>query len=107
MIRMHVLSGATLVALVVFPLLAAGATPPVATGPVMNTMGTPLATHGVVPTQAYLQHFGLLYEGEYKDALDIFRNDLASGIKTSQSRWIDSICYYTMVGECYYRLGKL
>ena len=28
------------------------------------------------------------------------------GIKTVQARWLDSIAYYTMVGEAYYRLGK-
>ena len=26
-------------------------------------------------------------------------------IKTAQSRWIDSICYETMQGECYYQMG--
>ena len=107
MTRSICLTAVFCLALSASPLTTASAAPPVATGPVLNTMGTPFSTHGVVPTQAYLQHFSLLYEGEYRDALTIFQNDLASGIKTSQSRWIDSICYYTMVGECYYRLGRL
>ncbi len=60
-----------------------------------------------VPSQAYLSHFGLLYGGEYEEAYKEFKMDLSSGVKTAQTRWIDSICYFTMVGECYYRMGKL
>ena len=29
------------------------------------------------------------------------------GIRTAQSRWIDSICYETMIGECHYEMGQL
>ncbi len=28
------------------------------------------------------------------------------GIRVGTTRWIDSICYYTMVGECYYQMGQ-
>ena len=81
------------------------------------TMGAgPLAAAGLqgagmgsraIPTQAYFNHFGTLFDGNYNDAIAAFRNDLGSGIKSSQSRWIDSICYYTMIGEAFYRKGKL
>ena len=27
--------------------------------------------------------------------------------RLADSRWIDSICYFTMAGECYYQLGQL
>ena len=62
--------------------------------------------HRPAPTDTYFSHFGLLNDGDYGDALKAFKIDLSSGIKTSESRWIDSICYYTMVGECYYHLGE-
>ena len=48
-----------------------------------------------------------LYEGEYRDALNIYMDEGRSGIKSAQSRWIDSICYHTMTGECYYQMGDL
>jgi tetratricopeptide (TPR) repeat protein len=60
-----------------------------------------------VPSQRYFNAFGLFYEGDYRDALDIFQDEGRGGIKTAQSRWIDSICYHTMTGECYYQVGNL
>ena len=108
MTRTHFLSALLGLALSATLLRAAGPTPPVSTGPTLNTLSTPFSTHGTVPTDAYLQHYSLLYEGQYNEALTMFKTvDLASGIKTSNGPWIDSICYYTAVGECYYRLGRL
>jgi CHAT domain-containing protein len=57
-----------------------------------------------IPSVSYFNHFALLYAGEYRDALKGFGSE--RGIRTPQSRWIDSICYYTMTGECYYKLGQ-
>ena len=36
-----------------------------------------------------------------------FDSESRSSIKTVQSRWIDSICYETMCGECYFQMGRL
>ena len=36
-----------------------------------------------------------------------FNRRAAALSKTSQSRWIDSICYEAMCGECYYQMGML
>jgi tetratricopeptide (TPR) repeat protein len=57
-----------------------------------------------IPTPTYFGSFALLYAGEYRDALKGFGSE--RGIRTPQSRWIDSICYHTMTGECYYKLGQ-
>lgn len=65
------------------------------------------ASSRAIPSQAYFNHFAALYDGDYQAAFEGFKSDLSGAIKTSQSRWIDSICYYTMIGECYYRMGKL
>ena len=46
-------------------------------------------------------------EGDYVIAKNAFQQECRLAIKTSQSLWIDSICYQTMVGECYYRTGDL
>jgi tetratricopeptide (TPR) repeat protein len=57
-----------------------------------------------IPSASYFGHFPLLHAGEYREALQGFRSE--RGIRTVQSRWIDSICIHTMTGECYYKLGQ-
>ena len=59
------------------------------------------------PPPSYYIAFNSFYNGDYQDALRAFQSELRSAIKTSQSRWIDSICYETMCGECYYQMGVL
>ena len=36
----------------------------------------------------------------------LFQDAGRGGIRGGTNRWIDSICYYTMVGECYYQMGQ-
>ncbi len=60
-----------------------------------------------IPSLGYHAAFLDYYDGEYKDALKDFQYEGRGAIKTPQSRWIDSICYETMVGECYYQMGHL
>jgi len=59
-----------------------------------------------VPTPAYHAAFGDFYDGNYAAALEEFRACSRGSIKTAQSRWIDSICYETMLGECHYQMGQ-
>lgn len=70
----------------------------------------PLSARGQVqrsmPANSYFARFSTLHNGDYKDALAGFQDELRGGVRTVQSRWIDSICYYTMVGECHYKLGQ-
>jgi hypothetical protein len=62
----------------------------------------------MVPSHTYFAAIATYYDaGEYRRALDQFRSEWRSAIKTPQSRWIDSICYHTMMGECYYQMGEL
>jgi len=60
-----------------------------------------------IPTVAYLSTFGLVYQGEYDNALRDYLDQGRSAIKTVESSWIDSICYHAMAGECYYQMGQL
>jgi CHAT domain-containing protein len=60
-----------------------------------------------VPSAAYHNAFAEFYDGEYRAALDRFAAENRNSIKTPQSRWIDSICYETMMGECYHEMGHL
>ena len=59
-----------------------------------------------VPPDTYFLGARAIYEGEYSDALRQMKSELRGGIKTTQSSWIDSICFLTMTGECYYHLGQ-
>lgn len=59
------------------------------------------------PSISYHSVFYDFYDGEYRDALDRFAQEWRGAIKTPQTRWIDSICYSTMMGECYYHTGQL
>jgi CHAT domain-containing protein len=59
------------------------------------------------PTLTYFATFADFYAGNYKTALDRFQAEARGCIKSGQMRWIDSICYEAMIGECYYQMGML
>ena len=56
-----------------------------------------------IPTRAYWNARELLLQGRYPDAEKRFQREVRGAIKTAQSRWIDSICYHTMLGETYFQ----
>ncbi len=61
-----------------------------------------------IPTTGYYAAFASFYDGDYRDALAVYLTEQQGGsIKTGSNRWIDSVCYYTMAGECYYHMGQL
>ncbi|MCA9170548.1 MAG: CHAT domain-containing protein [Planctomycetales bacterium] len=60
-----------------------------------------------VPRQGYFLAFVPYNQGDYREALKNFRSAGNSGINTGLGRWVDSICYATMMGECFYRAGDL
>ncbi len=64
-------------------------------------------TDRTVPTMRYRAAFGQVENGEFREALKVFLAEGRGAIKNAQTRWIDSICYYTMCGECYYQMGML
>lgn len=59
------------------------------------------------PRDIYFQGFGPYNDGDFADASRIFREAAKHSIRSSEGRWIDSICYHTMIGECYYHMGDL
>ncbi len=69
-------------------------------------VGTPGITGGGFPAQMYYNHIVTISNGDYRDALAGYKADLGLGRMTASSRWIDSICYYTMIGEAYFHMGK-
>ena len=61
----------------------------------------------VMPNEMYYMAFRPFYGGEYDEALRGFREAAGGGLRDLEGRWIDSICYHTMTGECYYHMGNL
>ena len=60
-----------------------------------------------IPQDKYFLLFRKYFDGDYRDSARYFRDALRSGLRTTERRWVDSICYYTMLGESYYRMGQL
>ena len=60
-----------------------------------------------MPREDYFLSFRPYYDGEYAVAARAFRSAAKSGVRSSVGRWVDSICYHTMLGECYYHMGQL
>ena len=67
---------------------------------------------GSIPSPAYYGTLPAYWSGNYPGALSAFQSEFNAAIKSPGShsasgRWIDSICYLTMQGECYYHMGQL
>lgn len=58
-----------------------------------------------VPHEDYLVAFLPYFDGEFDRARKLFHSSARGGVRSSEGRWVDSICYHTMIGECYYQLG--
>lgn len=60
-----------------------------------------------VPSDAYFQMFGPFYDGDYNSAARGFRDSGRGAPVSVDGRWVDWICYYTMIGESLYQMGDL
>jgi len=58
-----------------------------------------------VPRQEYFLAKSMLADGDFVRASRSFDVAARSGIRSTEGRWVDSICYYTMIGECLYQMG--
>ncbi len=59
-----------------------------------------------VPIDSYFAGFGPFYQGDYERAAEVFASANRSGVRSTEGRWVDSICYSTMLGECNYHMGN-
>ena len=57
------------------------------------------AQRKLIPTERYFDGYRLLRRGNIAQANDLYRSELRSSIQVGSVRWIDSICYYAMLGE--------
>lgn len=55
----------------------------------------------------YFAALEALNRGRHKQAVNGFQQAGRSAIRFGSQRWIDSICYYSMLGEALYRQGQL
>jgi tetratricopeptide (TPR) repeat protein len=60
-----------------------------------------------VPHDGYFRGFSLYYDGQFEDAREYFRESAHGGFASTEGRWIDAICFHTMIGECHYQQGNL
>ncbi len=58
-----------------------------------------------LPHMSYFGQVVNLNEGDFKNALKGYQSEVRSATKSASSRWVDSICAFTMLGECYYAMG--
>ncbi len=62
---------------------------------------------GQTPSPVYYSGLTMFYDGQYREAARTFQSAARGGWKSAQSRWVDSICYETMWGECFFQTGDL
>lgn len=58
------------------------------------------------PDLRYYQGAAGYYEADYKDALRYFTRAARSAFQVGNRRFVDSVCYWTMMGECHYHVGN-
>lgn len=67
-----------------------------------------LAQGGRLPKIQYYNDavFNEYYQADYRDAAKLFNRGAAGAYKVGTRRHLDSICYWTMMGECNYHMGN-
>ncbi len=54
----------------------------------------------------YAAPFADFYQGNFRRAINFFERHERSGFRFGTQRYLDSVCYWTMMGECHYRAGN-
>lgn len=91
-------------------LVQAQATPPKAKPPVVPGVGVGNPGAGVsrrIPADDYFIALSPYYSGDFITAKRAFQDSARGGMRTIEGKWIDSICYHSMIGECYFQMGDL
>ena len=60
-----------------------------------------------IPTPRYYSGVHLIESGDFTRAANFYRQELKGAFRIGTSLWLDSICYYAMLGESYYQAGLL
>jgi tetratricopeptide (TPR) repeat protein len=63
------------------------------------------------PHDGYWSCFGPFLEGDFRTAVQGFREAAKDGIMNLSTKapgpWVDAVCYHAMIGECHYQMGAL
>ena len=59
-----------------------------------------------VPSQGYFVAFQTHFDGDFRESQRDFQTAGRGRVRSTMGHWVDSVCYHTMVGECYYQMGQ-
>lgn len=77
-----------------------------AAGPFSAARGQNLGRAKQIPNELYFLAQTPYYEGEFLTAGKGYREGLKRCVASTEGRWIDSICFHAMMGECLYQMGE-
>lgn len=70
-------------------------------------IGSASAQQRDIPSAEYWLARTAYYDGDFGTARKAFLDAARGGVKTVDGRWVDSVCYHVMLGECLYEMGNL
>ncbi len=59
-----------------------------------------------LPNDSYYNVFLEFYSADYKNAVKDFTRGADTAYRFGTDRYLDSVCYWTMIGECHYHMGN-
>ena len=59
-----------------------------------------------LPSLTYYQGFRDFYQADYRSALRSFTSSARTAYRFGDQRFLDSVCAWTMMGECHFHLGN-
>lgn len=60
-----------------------------------------------IPSDRYYRGVKLLEEGDFTKAALFYQEELRDAVRLGTDQWLDSLCYYAMLGEACYQAGEL
>lgn len=60
-----------------------------------------------IPSPRYYDGVRFIEAGDFTGAVQFYRGELKNAVRIGPELWIDSICYYAMIGEACYQAGDL
>ena len=60
-----------------------------------------------IPSDRYYRGVKLIEEGDFTKAALFYQEELRDAVRIGTDQWLDSLCYYSMLGEACYQAGEL
>ncbi|MBP3532125.1 MAG: hypothetical protein J6K25_13270 [Thermoguttaceae bacterium] len=60
-----------------------------------------------IPSDRYYRGVKLIEEGDFTKAALFYQEELRDAVRLGTDQWLDSLCYYAMLGEACYQAGEL